>query len=258
MVFGVPQSFRKADSGQKGVVMDLLAFDLDGTVTQHRSPIEEKNLRLLQSLQKQYKIVFVGAGACGRIAKQIAPLQADIIGNYGLQVTRFENNQLIYVRNSSVKAPEKKIIGIINDLRKKTDYTEFKGDSVEFHTSGIVTFPLLGTKADIEDKLRFDPDRQKRRKWYAEVKSGFQKIGYTAFIGGSSSYDMAPDGCNKRKALKEYCDGNGILYGNAVYFGDDFEEGGNDESLVGSEFKIRKVDNYLRLDEVVFSEIGRI
>lgn len=51
---------------------------------------------------------------------------------------------------------------------------------------------------------------------------------------------------------------NGILYGDVVYFGDDFEEGGNDESLVNSEFSIRKVDNYLRLSEVVFSEIGRI
>ena len=31
----------------------------------------------------------------------------------------------------------------------------FAGDSVEFHASGMITFPLLGTRAAIADKLAF-------------------------------------------------------------------------------------------------------
>ena len=34
---------------------------------------------------------------------------------------------------------------------------------MEFHASGAMTFPILGTAAKPEDKLAYDPDRGKRR-----------------------------------------------------------------------------------------------
>ena len=63
-----------------------------------------------------------------------------------------------------------------------------RGDNVEFHPSGCITFPTLGTKAKIEDKLAFDPDRSRRRAFYSEVAEAFSD--YVVFVGGSSSYDM--------------------------------------------------------------------
>lgn len=75
-------------------------------------------------------------------------------------------------------------------LREKYGFTDFAGDNVEYHASGCVTFPLLGTKAELADKLAFDPDRKKRRAFYDDVKSVFDD--YTVFVGGSSSFDMAP------------------------------------------------------------------
>ena len=42
----------------------LLAFDLDGTVTQHKSPLEKENLELFRALSKKYKLLMVGAGGC--------------------------------------------------------------------------------------------------------------------------------------------------------------------------------------------------
>ncbi|MBR2008849.1 MAG: hypothetical protein IJ936_01860, partial [Peptococcaceae bacterium] len=41
-------------------------------------------------------------------------------------------------------------------LREKYGYTEYAGEPLEFHKSGMVTFALLGTKAKKEDKLVFD------------------------------------------------------------------------------------------------------
>ena len=38
-------------------------------------------------------------------------------------------------------------------LRQKYGYTQYKGDAVEFHATGAVTFPLLGKSADIADKV---------------------------------------------------------------------------------------------------------
>ena len=44
----------------------IVAFDLDGTLTQHKSPLEPASKQLLDDLSKKYKLLMVGAGACRR------------------------------------------------------------------------------------------------------------------------------------------------------------------------------------------------
>ena len=132
-------------------------------------------------------------------------------------------------------------------LREKYGFTKFTGDNVEYHSSGCVTFPVLGTKANIEDKVAFDPDRKKRRAFYPEVKELFSE--YNVFVGGSSSFDMSPRPYNKYYALDKYCEENGFLHSEAVFVGDDWGEGGNDESVYLSDFNFITIDNYLDFPE---------
>ena len=127
-------------------------------------------------------------------------------------------------------------------LRQAHGYTEFKGENVQYHPSGCVTFPILGTKADLPDKLAFDPDRSKRRSFYQEVVELFPE--YVVFVGGSSSFDMAPKPYNKYYALDLYCKENGITHDQVVYVGDDYGQGGNDESVFLSDISFVKVDDY--------------
>ena len=49
----------------------LICFDLDGTLTQHRSKLEEKNQKVLDKLRKKYKLLMVGAGGAERIYAQM-------------------------------------------------------------------------------------------------------------------------------------------------------------------------------------------
>ena len=134
-------------------------------------------------------------------------------------------------------------------LREKYGFTSFAGENVEFHPSGCVTFPILGTKARREDKLSFDPDRSKRRRIYAEVCETFPE--YVVFVGGSSSFDMAPKPYNKYYALELYCRENGIDRSEVVFVGDDYGMGGNDESVYLSDIDFVCVDNYLELEKYV-------
>ena len=127
-------------------------------------------------------------------------------------------------------------------LREKHGYTEFAGDNVQYHASGAITFPVLGTAAKQEDKLAFDPDRSKRRKFYDEVCELFSD--YNVFVGGSSSFDMAPKPYNKYHALAQYCEELGIAHNEAVFVGDDYGLGGNDESVYKSDFNFICVDDY--------------
>ena len=223
----------------------VIAMDLDGTLTQHKQPLPPAARTALEALSRKYRLLMVGAGQVRRIFSQMERFPVDIIGNYGLQyaVCNPETGEMDTVRDLQMPlgdrdAIEKKVAA----LREKHGFTAFAGDSVEYHPSGCLTFPLLGTKARQEDKLAFDPDRSKRRAIYAEVCEAFSD--YCVFVGGSSSFDMAPKPYNKYYALDLYCRENGLAHENVLFIGDDYGAGGNDESVYLSDIPFLRVDDY--------------
>ena len=234
-------------------MVKLIAFDLDGTLTQHRTPLSDENRAVLDALGKKYKLVMVGAGKSNRIFNQMGGYPIDIIGNYGMQYSKYnsETHGLDVIRDDSLPCDHASVEERIMDLRKKYGFTEYAGDSVEFHTSGCVTFPILGTKADIKDKLKFDPDRSRRRAFYDDVCKTFPE--FTVFVGGSSSFDMAPRPYDKYYALDLYCKELGILHSETVFVGDDYGKGGNDEPVYSSDFGFICVDDYRKFGECVKS-----
>lgn len=230
-------------------MIKLIAFDLDGTLTQHKTPLDEKNRSVLDRLSKKYKLLMVGAGQCARIFRQMGEYPIDIVGNYGLQYARYDadTRSLVVERDAILPCDVPSVEERVTFLREKYGFTTFAGNNVEFHPSGCVTFPILGTAAVAADKLAFDPDRSKRRKIYAEVCALFPE--YTVFVGGSSSFDMAPRPYNKYYALDLYCREHGFTHDEVVFVGDDYGQGGNDESVYRSDFGFVKVDDYTRLEE---------
>ena len=229
----------------------VIAMDLDGTLTQHKTPLRQEHRALLTELSKKYKLLMVGAGQVMRIFNQLEGFPIDIIGNYGMQYGVYDQatKDIRLVRDVAAQCNRQDITEKINALREKYEYTEYAGETVEFHPSGCVTFPVLGTKAKQADKLAFDPDRAKRRRIYGEVVNTFGD--YCVFVGGSSSFDMAPKPYNKCYALDLYCKENGLSHSEVVYIGDDYGLGGNDESVYKSDFNYIAIDNYLDFPEVV-------
>ena len=45
----------------------VIALDLDGTLTQHRTPLPAESRELLDRLGRRYRLLMVGAGQCRRI-----------------------------------------------------------------------------------------------------------------------------------------------------------------------------------------------
>ena len=136
----------------------LIAFDLDGTLTQHKEPLLPEHRAILDQLAKRYKLVMAGAGQTGRIFRQMGGYPIDIIGNYGLQFARYnsETQDLDILRDLQFPCDREAVEKRVDYLREKYGYTEFAGNSVEYHPSGCVTFAILGTKAVQADKLAFD------------------------------------------------------------------------------------------------------
>jgi HAD superfamily hydrolase (TIGR01484 family) len=229
----------------------LIAFDLDGTLTQHKTKLSEEHRAVLTALSKRYKLIMAGAGQCRRIFEQMDHFPIDIIGNYGMQYARYnpEHDDLDMIYDIQEKCDREDTERKVTYLREKHGFTEFRGESVEYHVSGCITFAILGTKAIQEDKLSFDPDRSKRRAFYGEVIDLFPD--YNVFVGGSSSFDMAPKPYNKYYALAKYCEENGISHDEVVFVGDDYGLGGNDESVYKSDFGFIKVDDYRDFPKLV-------
>ena len=225
-------------------------MDLDGTLTQHKSPLTPENRAALDALGARYKLLMVGAGQVMRIFNQMK-YPIDIIGNYGMQFGTYdaENNTQIMRRDVTLPCDRDDIDRRVSALRERYGYTQYRGENVEFHPSGCLTFPLLGTAALQEDKLAFDPDRKKRRAFYKEVCAAFPE--YRVFVGGSSSFDMAPAPYDKYYALDLYCRENGLTHDQAVYIGDDYGLGGNDEAVYLSDFPYLTIDDYRDFPKVV-------
>ncbi|MBR5288816.1 MAG: HAD family phosphatase [Clostridia bacterium] len=230
----------------------VIAMDLDGTLTQHKQPMAPRTRETLVRLSEKYKLMMVGAGQVMRIFNQMEQFPIDIIGNYGMQYATYnpQTGGMDMQRNETILAPDRAPIEAkVTAFREKYGYTEYAGDNVEYHPSGCLTFPILGTKAKQEDKLAFDPDRVKRRRIYAEVCEAFSD--YCVFVGGSSSFDMAPKPYNKYYALDLYCREQGIAHENVLFIGDDYGTGGNDESVYLSDIPFLCVDDYTTFPDLV-------
>lgn len=234
----------------------LVAFDLDGTLTQHKSPMSPEIRSALDTLRARgYQLLMAGAGSCARIARQMENYPIDILGNYGLQYAEWDESAGAHRQVFDRRFPcdHASVERRMAAFRERHGLTDFAGDSVEFHDSGVVTLPILGTKADPAAKLAYDPDRRKRRAMYGEVKALFPD--FKVFVGGSSSFDMAPAPYDKGHALGELCRARGIAKEAVLYVGDDYGPGGNDEPVLLAGFPFLKIDDYRATPAALLSRL---
>lgn len=230
-------------------VKRLLCFDLDGTLTQHKSHMSQENKDLLQKLTEKYKVIMVGAGNAPRIYNQMEQFPIDIIANYGMQESAMMDGEFKIIREDTTVPDKEYFNRTCQYLREKYGYTEYAGGHLEFHASGMVTFCLLGSGAKIEDKVVFDPDRSKRRVLYEEVCSLFPD--HVVYIGGSSSFDFAPKQYNKYDAIMKYASEHGYSLEEILFVGDDFGDGGGDSHVRIKGMDYVQVDDYTKLPELL-------
>ena len=206
---------------------------------------------MLDALGKKYKLLMAGAGECTRIFDQMGKYPIDIVGSYGMQYGEYDekSGELDIKYRICVPCDRESVERRAKLFREKYGFTEYAGDSVQYFPTGGITLALLGTDAKLPEKLAFDPTREKRRRIYSDVCRLFPD--FKVFIGGTSSFDMAPAPYDKYYALDKYCTEHGYAHDEVVFVGDDYGEGGNDSPVYNSDIPFIKVDDYTKLNEYV-------
>jgi len=227
----------------------LVCLDLDATLCQHRSPVPPENFATLRELMKRYKCIMVGAGNAPRIHRQMGNFPIDVIGNYGMQEAIGEDGNFRIVRAVTNTVDRAFFREKTDYLRQKYGYTQYEGEPLEFHASGMVTFGLLGTSPSAEHKVAFDPDRKKRKAMYKEVCEIFKD--YSVFIGGSTSFDFAGKQYNKYDAILSYAKRHGYSLDEIVFIGDDFGDGGGDSHVRIKGMDYIEIEDYRKFPEAV-------
>ena len=106
----------------------VFAFDLDGTITEHRTWITDENLAVLDQLKARgIRAIILGAGPAKRIFTQMREYPIDIIGNYGLQYAKYRDDlgDIEYVRDLSLPCDRESVIARLEEYRgefKKEPY----------------------------------------------------------------------------------------------------------------------------------------
>ena len=227
----------------------LVCFDLDGTLSQHKSHMPQANKDLLKKLDSKYKLIMVGAGNAPRIYNQMEQFPIDIIGNYGMQESAIVDGEFKIIREDTSHPDKEYFNKTCQYIREKYGYTEYTGGHLEFHASGMVTFCLIGSGAKVEDKVVFDPDRSKRRVMYDEICSLFPE--HVVYIGGSSSFDFAPKQYNKYDSIMKYAAEHGYKEEEILFVGDDFGDGGGDSHVRIKGMDYVQIEDYTKLPEML-------
>ena len=107
-------------------MIKLMAFDLDGTLTQHKTKLSDEHREVLKKLQEKYTLIMVGAGQCRRIFNQLDGFPIDIIGNYGMQYAKYnpETKDLDIQRDMVFPCDRESVEKRVTFLREKHGYTE--------------------------------------------------------------------------------------------------------------------------------------
>ena len=112
----------------------LLCFDLDGTLSQHKSHMPAENKAVLRRLDEKYKIIMVGAGNATRIYNQMEQFPIDIIANYGMQESAIVDGVFKLIREDTVQTDKEYFNTTCQYLREKYGYKEYAGGHLEFHS----------------------------------------------------------------------------------------------------------------------------
>ena len=227
---------------------ELIAFDIDGTLTRSKSPLEDNPLidtdmsDLLNKLMDKYKVAIISGASYKQFESQIlAHLTKDSELLKNLYLLPTNGTTLCTYREGAWQCPP---VNALTDSEKKEIYEAFNkmfkevGFSIPEHVYGEVvedrgsqvTFSAFGQNAPIEIKESWDKDHQKRQEMVSILKKYLPD--FASHIGGATSIDVTRRGIDKAYALRQMESRLGVPLNAMLFIGDALTPDGNDYPII--------------------------
>ncbi len=215
----------------------LIAFDVDGTLTQPKGLIDEEMTTLLKELLKIRKMAIITGEAFINIENQILT-KLNLTKDHGQNLTllptnggsiyTFDNKWVGTLLCKLTDEEKKEIITAINQVDQQSEeLRDNKSYGLEIQDrNSQITYSAYGDKAPLELKLAWDNDFHKRM---ALQKSLQEKLpNFEVKIGGTTSIDITPPGLNKTYGINKIMSFLKLNKEEILYVGDSVYEKGND------------------------------
>ena len=214
---------------------ELIMFDVDGTLTKSKSPMELDVGELIDRLLAKKKVAIISGGGWPQFQTQflaMLPGTSERYGNLfllpasGTSLYVWRGNWNIQYAELLLPKEKERVMAALNaSLMAQYQKPErIFGPLIEDRGSQI-TFSALGQQAPAELKYAWDPDRKKREAIAALIQQRIPE--YDVRIGGATSIDITKKGVNKAYGIRKIEQFLGIEPDHIVFVGDSLFYGGN-------------------------------
>ncbi|XP_066489674.1 phosphomannomutase 1 [Tiliqua scincoides] len=215
----------------------LCLFDVDGTLTPPRQKIDPEVAEFLQELRKRVMIGVVGGSDYSKIAEQLGEGD-EVIDKFDYVfaengTVQYKNGQLVSKQTIQNYLGEELLQELINFCLNYISLLKLpkkRGTFIEFR-NGMLNVSPVGRSCTLEERIEFselDKKERIREKFVAALKKEFAGKGLRFSRGGMISFDVFPEGWDKRYCLNILDDER---FDAIHFFGNETTPGGNDYEI---------------------------
>ncbi|KAM6144530.1 LOW QUALITY PROTEIN: phosphomannomutase 1 [Phoenicopterus ruber ruber] len=215
----------------------LCLFDVDGTLTPARQKIEPEVDAFLRELRERVHIGVVGGSDYAKIAEQLGDGD-EVIDKFDYVfaengTVQYKNGQLVSKQAIQDHLGEELLQDLINfclNYMALLKLPKKRGTFIEFR-NGMLNISPIGRSCTPEERIEFselDKKERIREKFVAALQREFAGKGLRFSRGGMISFDVFPEGWDKRYCLNVLDDER---FDTIHFFGNETTPGGNDYEI---------------------------
>ncbi len=244
------------------MIKKLIAFDLDNTLAESKSPLTDVMVERLGRLLENYEVCVISGGNYTQFKIQITDrleVSHELLGKMHLMPTcgtryyRYNKHthewEKRYAEDLDTEQ-KNRIVEALEEAAKALGYWEEHpaGEIIEDRKSQI-TYSALGQQALPEAKYAWDPDGTKKKaiRDYAADRLPDLEVR----VGGTTSIDVTRIGIDKAYGMRKLMAELKIAEKDILFIGDMLQEGGNDYPVKAMGIDSVAVENYRSTPAVV-------
>jgi phosphomannomutase len=245
----------------------LIVFDLDGTLAESKSSLDQEMAALLGRLLDVAKVAIISGGAWPQFEKQVLTQIPDdarlaklsLLPVCGTQFYRHDGGWNRLYSEEFTPDEKNRIVAAVDKAFDASGFRPAKhwGAAIE-DRGGQITLSALGQDAPLSEKQKWDPDFSKREKIMALLKPLIPDVSIKT--GGSTSIDITRPGIDKAHGIEKLRDLLKVSIADMLYVGDALFPGGNDSAVKVTGIRtiqVRDVEETKRVIEAIVACLGQ-